>query len=145
MPVPVVLLIYLLALALIVMSFLPRLRSRELESTTDEEDGQPFCALPVTLAFDPEYAIIWDTQLPAMELISAAGKRGVAKHDLLFRYCKDACRYPELYDGSSFKQWLHFLESAQLIACNQTRVVLTAEGREFLHFRVPAELMVLTR
>lgn len=144
MPVLIVMLIYLLALGVIAVGFSRWLRSRELESATDEEGSQSFCALPVSLAFDPEYAIIWDTQLPAMELISAAGKRGVAIHHLFRCYLNDACHYPELYDGSSFRQWIQFLESAQLIACNHTRVVLTAEGREFLRFRVSAELMALT-
>lgn len=106
----------------------------------------PFAALlSIDLAFDSDYAILWDTQIPALELIRGAGRKGVTVRVLGASYRSNARRYPELYDGGSFQQWLTFLESAQLIACDGNRVMLTAEAQKFLECRLTSKELHLLK
>jgi hypothetical protein len=110
-----------------------------LERIRSEPAGVAFSTLSIALAFDPDHAILWETQVPALELISSAGPPGVHIRQLYAWFGVAAARYPELYEGSSFKQWLDFLEKAQLITFDASRVALTSKGREFLQYRVTAE------
>jgi hypothetical protein len=80
----------------------------------DPRQGEPFAVFSVAQAFDPDYAIIWDTQLPALQLIKRAGAKGMRAQQLHPFYVQSARCYPELYDGTSFGSWLDFLEREQL-------------------------------
>ncbi len=98
--------------------------------------GRLFCGISVADAFDPEFAILWETQTPALELISRGGSRGIPCERLYPWYCRCARLYPELYEGTSFRRWLEFLQATQLVAVTPERVLLTPEGAEFLKCRV---------
>jgi hypothetical protein len=103
-----------------------------------DPQARPF-TLTLQKNFDPEHALLWATQVPALQMLSAAGHRGL-KYECLYRtFQKAARRYPELYDGSSFAQWLLFLERQALITMSWSRVRLTEHGMEFLQHCV-AEL-----
>jgi hypothetical protein len=111
-------------------------QSQQLSSTESEMEGEPFSALSISLAFELDHAIIWETQVPALKLIRAAGPRGIRVQRLHSWYLESAGHYPELYDGCSFRRWLEFLEQAQLIAQEAGRVLLTENGVKFLEYRV---------
>jgi hypothetical protein len=115
-------------------------------SIWQEASGKEFSVLSITLAFDPDNALVWETQIPILQLISIAGPHGISVRRLHRAYLESARCYPELYEGSSFKRWLEFLECAQLVACiDEQRVLLTSQGREFLHYRITAkEAMTLS-
>jgi hypothetical protein len=96
-----------------------------------DPDARPF-TLSLTEAFDPDHAILWRTQIPALELIRHAGPRGVTYHRLFCAYERASQRYPELYDGCSFAQWLFFLQTAELITISTYRIRITRTGCYFL-------------
>ncbi len=93
---------------------------------------RPLAALSDILAVDLDCAILWDAQIPALELIAAGGSIGIPKSDLHAFYSKLAHCYPELFEGSTFEQWLEFLEETLLIVQNECRVALTPEGQDLL-------------
>jgi hypothetical protein len=100
--------------------------------------SRPLAALDIGLAFDTDLAIVWDTQVPALELIAAGKDSGIRRRSLRATYKRLAQNYPELYEGSTFEQWLQHLEQAELIVCRGSRVMLAPEGRVFLRCRVTA-------
>jgi len=99
----------------------------------------PFLAISVSQAFDSHEAIIWETQIPILQSVDAAGIGGVSAWCLYRFYCRSAQLYPELYEGSNFRSWLDFLQREQLIHICGTRVFITREGHEFLACRVVPE------
>jgi hypothetical protein len=100
----------------------------------------PFQVISVCDAFEPEFAMLWETQIPALRIIAAEGRKGLPVQRLASFYHRSSATYPELYEGSSFQQWLSFLETAELITVTEHRVAITKEGIEFLRYRVPAEV-----
>lgn len=143
MPVLIVMLISLIAMGAMAWWVMQRLRSLEVQSTAEKDEGEAFSAVPISLAFEPDYAVIWDTQVPALNLISHAGAHGVALPRLYRCYLEQSRHYPELYEGSSFRTWVAFLEDAHLIVCDDDRMLLSREGRDFLDYRVSAEPLIL--
>ncbi len=103
---------------------------------------EPFTVLSVPQAFDPDYAIIWGTQIPALELVVNAGASGLPVRQLLCWYEDSARHYPELYDGSNFARWIEFFEREQLLRADQGTVLITTAGRQFLQCRVTAPVLV---
>ncbi|HXZ80116.1 MAG TPA: hypothetical protein VEG30_09320 [Terriglobales bacterium] len=97
---------------------------------------KPFSVLSVAHAFEEDSAILWESQVCALQTTAAAGTRGIALVRFRRLYIELASRYPELYDGSSFEQWVHFLESAELISCIDYKVVITRQGQQFLKYRI---------
>lgn len=97
--------------------------------------ARSFGVVPVGGAFDPEYALLWETQVGAVQLISAAGGDGVTQASLRPLFEQEARRYPELYDGASFEDWLEFLEQAEVAARRAGTLTITHTGREFLLFQ----------
>jgi hypothetical protein len=73
-------------------------------------------------------------QMPVKPGISAALLHPIFK--------KAAARFPEIYDGYSFLQWLEFLEETQLISWDDETVSLTPPGGAFLRYRFVTEAMV---
>jgi hypothetical protein len=126
----------LVSLVLTVVHYRER---QALERIRCEPVGVCFSALSVALAFDPDHAILWETQVPVLELISAAGPQGLHIRQLYAWFRESAFRYPELYDGSGFKQWLGILEESELVTFNVHHVILTPKGHEFLQYRLTAE------
>lgn len=125
---------------LFLMAFANAVEERQLATIRAEVPGAPFRALSVCDAFEAEYAALWETQVPALTLIASEGGSGVSIQGLYRFYRRSARKYPELYDGSSFQQWVMFLESAELIVVGEKRVVITKEGLDFLKFRVHTEV-----
>jgi hypothetical protein len=113
---------------------------RQLATIRAEVPGAPFRVLSVCDAFEAEYAALWETQVPALTLIASEDPSGVSIQALHRFYRRSARRYPELYDGSSFQQWVMFLETTELIVVGDKRVTITKEGLEFLKFRVHTEV-----
>jgi hypothetical protein len=98
------------------------------------QEGECFTAVPLLAAFEPDYAILWETQVPALKLIASGGQIGLPKYRLSACYANSAHRYPELYDGCSFQRWVEFLAREHLIVLIRGRIVLTAEGGDFLRY-----------
>jgi hypothetical protein len=94
--------------------------------------SQPFSALSIAHAFDPERFMMWDTQLPLLEQLRSAGLKGCSLAHLYSFYLQLATRYPELYEGSSFEDWLGFLAASELVRLETDHGYITAEGRQFL-------------
>ncbi|HXZ81937.1 MAG TPA: hypothetical protein VEG30_18555 [Terriglobales bacterium] len=95
-----------------------------------------FTILSLADAFDPEYAILWETQVPALQLISRAGKGQASTNRLFFVWGEARRHYPEIFEGTTFDEWLAFLEDAQLIERQNGSVRITADGRALLEYRL---------
>ena len=107
--------------------------------------SQPFSALSIVHAFDPERFMIWDIQLPLLEQLCSAGARGRSLAELYGFYLQLARRYPELYEGSSFEHWLGFLTAAELLRLQTDRGYITAEGRQFVQEFLKCRVAAMSR
>ncbi len=134
-----VLSVVLFLVTLVLLAFAEAAEARKIKRV-DVADPGPFRVLSVCDAFEPEYAVLWATQTPALCLIAGAGTRGVSKQQLLSLYRRSSKQYPELYDGSGFQQWLEFLEDAELIDIRDNKVQITPQGKEFLKYRVDVKV-----
>jgi hypothetical protein len=105
-----------------------------------ESSGEPFAVLSMALAFDSDHALVWETQAPILQLVSEAGWHGISTKRVREAYRESARHYPEIYDGFTFQQWLKFLEDAQLVARTGKHALLTSKGRDFLHYRISADV-----
>ncbi len=101
-----------------------------------------FTIIRIADAFEPEASILWETQVSALDLICAAGRRGLPTETLRPLYTRSVVLYPELYEGTEFEAWLQFLEDAKLISCGENTVAITPAGIEFLKCRVAARAAV---
>jgi len=127
------LIVVLAVLAAVRLIVILLIRESGLRRGNSGED--PFFALRMDQAFDPDHAIIWDTQLPALELMASAGGDGAPVKDLRGFYARSCGQYPELYDGSSFRGWLEFLKREQLVDVDGDRASLSNQGLHFLRAR----------
>ena len=103
----------------------------------------PFRVLSVCDAFEPDYAVLWETQVPALRFIAAAGTKGVGRNQLYAFYRHAAACFPELYEGTGYQQWLDFLQEAELIklvALRENRIAITPQGVQFLRYRVETKV-----
>ena len=103
---------------------------------------KPLTLLSITEAFDPIYSVLWEAPIAALELINSAGASGVPVARLRPFYDEAAARFPEIYDGCSFLQWLRFLEEIELISWYRYKLVLTPDGQALLRFRFVTGAMV---
>ncbi len=126
-----------LVLVLIFLAFSPA-ESKHPRATRHIRKIRRFSVLSIEQAFDPDYAIIWDTQVPALRLIASAGRTGLPVESLCSSYTRSCRRYPEIYDGSNFEGWLEFLEETKLITVRVGRASLTQLGEQFLRYRITA-------
>jgi hypothetical protein len=94
--------------------------------------SQPFSAVSILHAFDPERSMLWDIQLPLLEQLTSAGTKGAPLAQLYSFYIHLARRYPELYEGSRFEHWLGFLATSELVRMDADRAYITAEGLQFV-------------
>ena len=104
--------------------------------------GPSFAALSVTQAFEPIFAVLWEAPIHALELIQSGGTRGIPVSRLRSTFNEAAARFPEIYDGFNFEEWLQFLEDAQFVVSTGQQVALTREGCEFLEYRFTTEALV---
>jgi hypothetical protein len=118
--------------------------SRVSEHIWQEASGKAFSVLSIALAFDPDHALVWETQVPMLQLVAESGRRGISVTHLREAYFESACHYPEIYDGFTFEQWLEFLEDARLVTRTGKQVLLTSKGRDLLHYRITAEAAIAT-
>jgi hypothetical protein len=132
--------VILFIVTLVLLGFAEASEARKMRMADVSLEGTPFRVLSVCDAFEPEYAVLWETQAPALQYVATAGAKGVTRPHLYAFYKRAACRYPELYEGSSFKQWLEFLEGSELIYDRGGRIGITPQGSQFLRFRVETKV-----
>ena len=94
--------------------------------------SQPFSAVSIVHAFDPERFMLWDTQLPVLDQLRSAGPKGAPLAQLYSFYIHLARHYPELYEGSRFEHWLGFLAVSELVRLDADRAYITVEGLQFV-------------
>jgi hypothetical protein len=132
--------VILFIVTLVLLGFSDASEARKMRMVDASVEGSPFRVLSVCDAFEPEYAFLWETQAPALRFVAAAGAKGVTRPQLFAFYRRAACQYPELYEGSSFQQWLEFLEGAELVFARDGRIGITPQGLQFLRFRVETKV-----
>jgi hypothetical protein len=91
-----------------------------------------FAGLSYSQAFDDDYGLIWQTQVPALELVRNAGGQGLPVQSLKPWFSRAMHCYPDLFEGHTFQEWLDFLHRSRVAQCGNDRVVLTALGYELL-------------
>jgi len=99
----------------------------------------PFSTLNVAQAFEPIYAALWEAPIRALDQLRSAGTGSLPASRLHPIFREAAARFPEIYDGYNFEQWLRFLENNELIHWDGQQVALTGKGREFLAYRFTTE------
>ena len=117
------------------------LEARQTRRKSEIHVEPSFTVLSITQAFEPVFAVLWDAPIHALELIQSGGTRGIPVSRLRSIFNKEAARFPEIYDGLSFEQWLQFLEDAQFVVWTGQQVILTREGCEFLEYRFTTEAL----
>ena len=115
------------------------LETRTRRATPVVRRVDPFSTINVAQAFDPIYAALWEAPTRALEYLKRAGSRGVPISRLYPIFCEAASRFPEIYNGCDFPQWLQFLETNELVHWYGQLVTLTRQGREFLVYRCTTE------
>jgi hypothetical protein len=98
--------------------------------------------LSINEAFEPIYSVLWEAPIAALELVDSAGTSGIPVSRLRPIYKQAAARFPEIYDGCGFVQWLQFLEATDLISWVGYKIVLTSEGKAFLRYRFVTDALV---
>ncbi len=93
-----------------------------------------FSLLVCSEGFDPDRALIWGTQVPALRFVSRHEPRGTCETRLTLVYAELASRYPEIYDGYTFSQWLEFLVGIRVFCLADEAVHITPAGRHLLQF-----------
>ncbi len=88
--------------------------------------------LSISDAHDPERNILWDNQIIALQLIGT----GTAIPELLALWKRYVHLYPELYEQTSFWDWLTFLQNCGLVEATGNVLRLTSNGREFLNLLI---------
>lgn len=114
--------------------FLPRLLTAIAERVWPERPAELSSVFDLASAFDSDQLLLWDPQIVMLRLVHQAGPDGIPTSRLHRAYRETVRRYPELYDGFTFDQWLRFLVNEQLAIRAWRRVRLTREGRDFLQF-----------
>ncbi len=83
-------------------------------------------------ALQPDQALIWSTQIPALRFVSDREPRGAYYTPLRLIYIESARRYPEIYDGCTFQNWVEFYVRRGLLHFEDDAIHITAAGRELL-------------
>jgi len=118
------------------------LESRAIRHKRNLALAKPLALLSIAEAFDPIYSVPWEAPVAALKLIDSAGLSGIPVARLRPIYEEAAVRFPEIYEGCAFVQWLQFLEDTQLISWHRYNVALTPDGHAFLRFRFVTDAMV---
>ena len=134
---------FLVFLAIVALLWIAdTLESRTIRQKRKLTLAKPLPFLSITEAFDPIYSVLWEAPIAALQLIDSAGTSGIPVASLRPIYEKAAARFPEIYDGCGFLQWLQFLEESQLISWYSDKAVLTPDGQDLLRFRFVTDAMV---
>ena len=83
-------------------------------------------------ACDDNARLVWATQLPALQYLELSSRVGISASALRPWYERMACRYPALYEGHSFDEWVAFLEESRVVGRVQGRLLLAAHGQNVL-------------
>jgi hypothetical protein len=99
--------------------------------------------LSITQAFEPIYAPLWEGPVSALQLVSSA-KSGISAARLQPIFRRAAARFPEIYEGCEFVQWLELLEYEDLISRDpdSNKVSITGKGKEFLANRFVTDALL---
>ena len=129
-------------LVVVLLCIANTVESRTLRRKRIPPEAKSLALLSIAEAFDPIYSVLWEAPIAALELIDSAGLTGIPPARLRPIYERAAARFPEIYDGCSFLQWLQFLEETRLISWQAYKVVLTLDGQALLRFRFVTDAMV---
>jgi hypothetical protein len=91
-----------------------------------------FSGLGYDQAFEDHYELIWQVQVPGLELIRNAGESGVPANALRPWFERTLRSYPDLFEGHTIEEWLDFLQRSRVARFRNDRVRLTAIGCELL-------------
>ena len=128
--------------AVVLLCIADTLESRTIRRNRELIESQPLALLSIAEAYNPVYSALWEAPIAALELIESAGLSGVPAARLRPIYEQAAARFPEIYDGCSFLQWVQFLEATRLIAWLGFSVVVTPDGHAFLRFHFITDALV---
>jgi hypothetical protein len=135
---------FLLFLAVLACLFVAQtLEAREITRKRNVWSRGTTALLCLPQAFEPMYAALWEEPTAALRMV-AAKRGGVSAASLYPVFRRATLRFPEIYDGCGFLQWLEFLEAEELIRCeiNCTKVTITAKGTEFLANRFVSDALL---
>ncbi len=135
---------FLVFLAVLACLFVAHtLESREVTRKRNVWLHRPIRLLSITQAFEPVYAPLWEAPIAALQLISSA-RSGIPAARLHTIFDRAASRFPEIYEGCEFAQWLDFLESEDLLWWDpdSNRVTISEKGREFLANRFLSDALL---
>jgi hypothetical protein len=91
-----------------------------------------FSGLSYDQAFEDHYELIWQVQVPGLELIRNSGESGLPIHALRPWFERTLRNYPDLFEGHTFEEWLDFLQRSRVARFSSDRVRLTVLGCELL-------------
>ena len=94
--------------------------------------GGPGIHLSVEQAFDPVYAMLWDAPIAALQLVDSAGASGVPPRRVRPVFSEAAGRFPEIYEGCAFAQWIRLFQDMELVDCCGERMTISESGRRLL-------------
>lgn len=91
-------------------------------------------ALYISNYFRETYFIIYGSQIRLLQALNGSDNENLETLYVFFESAKKS--FPELYqEGYTFAEYLNFLKNSYLInSLEEGRVVITAEGRDFLKF-----------
>lgn len=84
--------------------------------------------LSIADAYDADCSILWENQVFALQRIGSY----VTIPELADLWGRYQHLYPELYEQTTFSDWIAYLQNYGLVESNGSFVRLTANGREFL-------------
>ena len=76
--------------------------------------------------------LVWATQFPALQCLELSSGSGIPAGALRPCYEGIARRYPALYEGHSFDEWVEFLEQSRVVGRLRGRLLLAAHGQNIL-------------
>ena len=82
--------------------------------------------------FDSDGSLIWHTQMPALRMICQGEPAGTRCADLQPIYAGMARRYPEIYDGHTFREWGQLLVDLGLVRVAGPIVHITHAGQALI-------------
>ena len=86
----------------------------------------------------PDNCLIWTTQIPALRFVSDREPRGVYCSPLTLIYLELSRRYPEIYDGRTFRGWVEFYVRMGVFRFEDDAIHITRAGNELLDYLVNA-------
>jgi hypothetical protein len=94
-------------------------------------------AFVIVTSFERHYALIFGSQLAALQALNAASETGYPIEVMKSWYDLGSFKAPETYKSFSFEEWLAFLENATLaMHPSPDRIGISVNGRSFLKFVV---------